>query len=88
MLQGHSMDVKQVSVRPSSQPAEDGRMWYQHEDNSHSVRKIYKGHTKYVSCSVYHVEVGKIRAFLPVIEDPSFQLDGHTENVTSLFVGK
>jgi hypothetical protein len=42
MLQGHSMDVKQVSVRPSSQPAEDGRMWYQHEDNSHSVRKIYK----------------------------------------------
>ena len=31
---------------------------------------------------------GKIRGFLPDIEDPLFQLEGHAENVTSLFVGK
>jgi len=109
MLQGHSMDVKHVSVVQEPSGAlltasrdKTARMWYQHEDNSHSVRKIYKGHTKYVSCSVYQepseefpsgliftgCQDGKIRAFLPDIEDPLFQLDGHAENVTSLFVGK
>ena len=31
---------------------------------------------------------GKIRAFLPDIEDPLFLLEGHEENVTSIFVGK
>ena len=31
---------------------------------------------------------GKIRAFLPDIEDPLFLLEGHEENITSIFVGK
>ena len=104
MLQGHSMGVKHVSVVQEPSGAlltasrdKTARMWYQHEDNSHSVRKIYKGHTKYVSCSVYQelseefpsgCQDGKIRTFLPDIEDPLFQVDGHVENVTSLFVGK
>ena len=55
MLQGHSMGVKHVSVVQEPSGAlltasrdETARMWYQREDNSHSVRKIYKGHTKYV----------------------------------------
>eukprot|EP00092_Neocalanus_flemingeri_P037378 GFUD01040702.1.p1 GENE.GFUD01040702.1~~GFUD01040702.1.p1 ORF type:complete len:806 (-),score=248.04 GFUD01040702.1:260-2677(-) len=109
MLQGHSMDVKHVSVVQEPSGAlltasrdKTARLWYQHEDSSHSVRKIYKGHSKYVSCSVYQepseefpsgliytgCQDGKIRAFLPDIEDPLYQLEGHAENVTSLFVGK
>ena len=60
VLQGHSMDVKQVvSV---SQPGgalltasrdKTARLWYQHEDGSYSARKVYKGHTKYVSCVAF-----------------------------------
>jgi len=109
VLQGHSMDVKHVGVvvEPSgalitASRDKTARMWYQHDDNTYSVRKIYKGHTKYVSCAVYQEpseefpsglvftggQDGKIRAFLPDIEDPLFQLDGHAENVTSLFLGK
>ena len=72
-------------------------------DNSYSVKKIYMGHTKYVSCVVYQepseefssglvltgCQDGKVRGgFLPDIEDPLFQLEGHAENVTSLFLGK
>lgn len=109
VLQGHSMDVKHVSLVQEPSGAlltasrdKTGRMWYQHEDSSYSVKKIYKGHTKYVSCAAYQepseefpsglvftgCQDGKVRAFLPDIEDPLFQLDGHAENVTSLFVGK
>jgi len=103
------MDVKHVHVVQEPSGAlltasrdKTARLWYQHEDSSHSVRKIYKGHSKYVSCSAYQepseefpsgliftgCQDGKIRAFLPDIEDPLYQLDGHAENVTSLFVGK
>jgi len=103
------MDVKHVSVVQEPNGAlltasrdKTARMWYQHEDNSHSVRKIYKGHSKYVSCAVFQepseefpsglvvtgCQDGKIRAFLPDIEDPLYQLEGHAENVTSLYVGK
>jgi len=109
VLQGHSMDVKHVSIVQEPAGAiltasrdKTARMWYQHEDNSYSVRKIYKGHAKYVSCCVFQepseefpsgliftgCQDGKIRAFLPDIEDPLFQLDGHAENVTSLYLGK
>ena len=109
VLQGHSMDVKHVSavVEPSgalltASKDKTARMWYQHEDNKYSVRKIYKGHTKCVSYAVYQEPSeefpsglvftgcfdGNIRAFVPDIEDPVFQLDGHAENVTSLFLGK
>ena len=31
---------------------------------------------------------GRIRAFLPDVEDPLFLLEGHAENVTNIFVGK
>ena len=31
---------------------------------------------------------GKIRGYLPDVEDPLFLLEGHTENVTSLFASK
>jgi len=109
VLQGHSMDVKHVSVVQEPSGAlltasrdKTVRMWYQHEDNSYSVRKVYKGHPKYVSCANYQepseefpsgliftgCQDGKIRAFLPDVEDPLYQLDGHSENVTSLFLGK
>ena len=78
------------------------RLWYQHEDNSFSTKKVYKGHPKYVSCVAFQepsdefpsgliytgCQDGKVRAFLPDIEDPLFQMEGHAENVTSLYVGK
>ena len=78
------------------------RLWYQHEDNSYSTKTVFKGHPKYVSCIAFQdpsdeypsgliytgCQDGKIRGFLPDLEDALFQLDGHAENVTSLFVGK
>jgi len=109
VLQGHSMDVKHVSVVQEPSGAlltasrdKTARLWYQHQDNTHSQKTVYKGHTKFVSCSVYQepseeypngliytgCQDGKIRAFLPDLEDPLHQLEGHAENVTSLFVGK
>lgn len=109
VLQGHSMDVKSVLACSEPQGAlltasrdKTARLWYQHEDRSYSVRKAYRGHTKYVSCAVFvepseefpsgliytGCQDGKIRAFLPDVEDPLFLLEGHAENVVSLFVGK
>jgi len=109
VLQGHSMDVKQVSVVSEPSGAlltasrdKTARLWYEHEDKSYSTRKVYKGHPKYVSCVAFQdpsdeypsgliytgCQDGKIRAFLPDIEDPLYLLEGHAENVTSLFVGK
>ena len=81
---------------------DSSRLWYQHEDNSFSTKKVYKGHPKYVSCVAFQepsdefpsgliytgCQDGKVRAFLPDIEDPLFQMEGHAENVTSLYVGK
>lgn len=78
------------------------RLWYQHEDLSYSSRKTYQGHPKYVSCAVYvepteeypsgliytGCQDGKIRTFLPDVEEPLHLMEGHAENVTSLFVGK
>ena len=72
------------------------------EDNNYIMKNIYKGHTKYVSCVAYQepseefptglvftgCEDGKVRAFLPDKEDSLFQLEGHGENITSLFVGR
>jgi len=109
VLQGHSMDVKAVSACCDPPGAlltasrdKTARLWYQHDDNSHSVRKVYRGHSKYVSCAVY-VEAseefpsgliytgcqdGKIRAFLPDVEEPLFLLEGHSENVVSMYLGK
>jgi phospholipase A-2-activating protein len=109
VLHGHSMDVKWVSA--CSEPAgallsasrdKTARLWYQHEDLSYSARKVYRGHTKYVSCAVYvepteeypsgliytGCQDGKIRTFLPDLEEPLHQLDGHAENVTSIYAGK
>ena len=109
VLQGHSMDVKQVRVVSEPSGAlltasrdKTARLWYHHEDGSYSTKKVYKGHPKYVSCVAFQepsdefpsgliytgCQDGKIRAFLPDIEDPLFLLEGHAENVTSLFVGK
>ena len=108
-LQGHSMDVK--SVFACAEPAgallttsrdQTARLWYQQEDNSYNARKVYRGHTKYVSCAVYvepseeypsgliytGCQDGKIRTFLPDVEEPLHLLEGHAENVTSIFVGK
>jgi len=109
VLQGHSMDVKQVTA--VSQPSgalltasrdKTARLWYNHEDNSFTTKTVYKGHPKYVNCIAFQdpsdefpsgliytgCQDGKIRAFLPDIEDPLFLLEGHEENVTSIFVGK
>ena len=108
-LQGHSMDVK--SVFACAEPAgsllttsrdQTARLWYQQDDNSFNARKVYRGHTKYVSCAVYvepseeypsgliytGCQDGKIRTFLPDVEEPLHLLEGHAENVTSIFVGK
>ena len=35
-----------------------------------------------------NIQDGKVRGYLPDVEDPLFQLDGHTENVTSLYLSK
>jgi len=108
VLSGHSMDVKCVSVVPeppgsiiTASRDKTARLWYPHEDMSYSVRKVFKGHPKYVSCVTYSgpseehpsgliytgCQDGKIRAYLPDLEEPFFQLDGHGENVTDIFVG-
>lgn len=108
VLSGHSMDVKYVSVVPeppgsiiTASRDKTARLWYPHEDMSYSVRKVFKGHPKYVSCVAYSAPTeehpsgliytgcqdGKIRGYLPDLEEPFFQLDGHAENVTSIFVG-
>jgi hypothetical protein len=36
----------------------------------------------------YCLQDGKIRGYLPDVEDPLFLLEGHTENVTSLYASK
>jgi len=109
VLQGHSQDVKQVSLVSEPTGAlltasrdRTARLWYPQQDNTYNVRKVYQGHPKYVSCAAFQepseefpsgliytgCQDGKIRAFLPDVEDPLFQLEGHAENVTSIFVGK
>ena len=86
VLQGHSMDVKQVTAvsEPSGalltasrdktarwqyksfwswqihcpRPRVNHlyfRLWYNHEDNSFSTKKVYKGHPKYVNCVAFQV---------------------------------
>ena len=108
VLQGHSMDVKEVTLVSEPSGAlltasrdRTARLWYPQQDNTYNVRKVYQGHPKYVSCAAFQepseefpsgliytgCQDGKIRAFLPDVEDPLFQMDGHAENVTSLFVG-
>lgn len=60
--------------------------------------------SRYVSCAVYveptedypsasdliytGCQDGKIRSFLPALEEPLHVLDGHAEYVTSIYVGK
>lgn len=75
---------------------------FQQEDDSHGVREIYKGHNVCVSCIVYQeaseeypsglilagCRDGTITAFQPGIEDLLYQLQGHVENIPSLFVSK
>ena len=126
VLQGHSMDVKEVTLVSEPSGAvltasrdRTARLWYPQQDNTYNVRKVYQGHPKYgefvakegriilnnelfpVSCAAFQepseefpsgliytgCQDGKIRAFLPDVEDPLFQMDGHAENVTSIFVG-
>jgi len=109
VLHGHSMDVK--AVFPCSEPAGalltasrdlTARLWYQQEDHSYTVRKAYRGHTKYVSCCVFvepsedfpsgliytGCQDGAIRTFLPDVEEPLHLLEGHAENVTAIHVGR
>jgi len=109
ILQGHSMDVK--SVNPCSEPPgalvtasrdKTARLWYRQQDGSYSQRKVFRGHTKYVSTAVFvepteefpsglvytGCQDARIRAFLPDVEEPLFLLEGHAENVVSLSVGK
>jgi len=78
------------------------KLWLPLDDNTYSLRKTYKGHPKYVSCVtslepseefpsgliLTGCQDGKIRGYLPDVEDPLFQLDGHKENVTSLYASK
>ena len=78
------------------------RLWYPQQDNTYCVRKVYQGHPKYVSCAAFQepseefpsgliytgCQDGKIRTFLPDVEEPLHLLEGHAENVTSIFVGK
>ena len=33
------------------------RLWYNHEDNSFSTKKVYKGHPKYVNCVAFQVNL-------------------------------
>jgi hypothetical protein len=40
--------------------------------------------TSFVCCD----QDGKIRGYLPDVEDPLFILEGHTENVSSLYASK
>jgi len=78
------------------------KLWIPHDDNTFGCKKTFKGHPKYVSCVtslepseeypsglvLTGCQDGKIRGFLPDVEDPLFQLDGHAENVTNLFASK
>jgi len=78
------------------------RLWQPMEDNTFSLRKTFQGNPKYVSCVtsaepseeypsgliLAGCQDGKIRGYLPDVEDPLFQLEGHAENVTSLYLSK
>jgi len=107
-LHGHSADVKDVEASLTSAGAlisasrdKTAKLWMP-LDASYTLRKTFKGHTKYVSCitSMEPTEEfpsgliltgcqdGKIRGFLPDVEEPLYELDGHKENVTSLFLSK
>ena len=109
VLQGHSMDVKEVTLVSEPSGAvltasrdRTARLWYPQQDNTYNVRKVYQGHPKYVSCAAFQepseefpsgliytgCQDGKIRTFLPDVEEPLHLLEGHAENVTSIFVGK
>lgn len=108
VLHGHSADVKDVEASLTSTGAlisasrdKTAKLWLPIE-NGYSLRRTFKGHTKYVSCVtsmepseefpsgliLTGCQDGKVRGYLPDVEDPLFQLDGHTENVTSLYLSK
>ena len=67
VLQGHSMDVKSVTVCCEPEGAlltasrdKTARLWYRGQPaspseggQSYSCRKVYRGHAKYVSCAVF-----------------------------------
>jgi len=78
------------------------RLWQPMDDNTYTLRKTFRGSLKYVSCVtsaepseeypsglvLTGSQDGMIRGYLPDVEEPLFQLEGHKENVTSLYLSK